>query len=285
MEVQAILNEITNLFTAIGDFFTKADWYPMVKWPFWILLSATAAGGVYCARFGKKTLLSQAVCCMLNMTVIYLSAAMLTIYCPSVQNYLGALPFLSVSEGVVSLVDPIKLTPGVLSPLTLQLMLLCICVSLAESLSSGGKSIPTWLFFQCLTILGGLAFYLIIYEGLSWLIPAVMNRYSYIPVILVLLIGVLVFVFKLVFTFIFSGGNPVFGSVYRFLTVNKFGALLTVSSLTFLLTAIFLETMHLTNSSVLVYPNVNTRALWITLLMLLVVLYIFGMFYNDKKKS
>lgn len=279
------MNEITNLFTAIGDFFTKADWYPMVKWPFWILLSATAAGGVYCARFGKKTLLSQAACCMLNMTVIYLSAAMLTIYCPSVQNYLGALPFLSVSEGVVSLVDPIKLTPGVLSPLTLQLMLLCICVSLAESLSSGGKSIPTWLFFQCLTILGGLAFYLIIYEGLSWLIPAVMNRYSYIPVILVLLIGVLVFVFKLVFTFIFSGGNPVFGSVYRFLTVNKFGALLTVSSLTFLLTAIFLETMHLTNSSVLVYPNVNTRALWITLLMLLVVLYIFGMFYNDKKKS
>ena len=285
MEVQAILNEITNLFTAIGDFFTKADWYPMVKWPFWILLSATAAGGVYCARFGKKTLLSQAVCCMLNMTVIYLSAAMLTIYCPSVQNYLGALPFLSVSEGVVSLVDPIKLTPGVLSPLTLQLMLLCICVSLAESLSSGGKSIPTWLFFQCLTILGGLAFYLIIYEGLSWLIPAVMNRYSYIPVILVLLAGVVIFIFKLGFTVIFSGGNPVFGSVYRFLTVNKFGALLTVSSLTFLLTAIFLETMHLTNSSVLVYPNVNTRALWITLLMLLVVLYIFGMFYNDKKKA
>lgn len=73
--------------------------------------------------------------------------------------------------------------------------------------------------------------------------------------------------------------------MYRFLTVNKFGALLTVSSLTFLLTAIFLETMHLTNSSVLVYSNVNTRALWITLLMLLVVLYIFGMFYNDKKKS
>jgi hypothetical protein len=34
-----------------------------------------------------------------------------------------------------------------------------------------------------------------------------------------------------------------------------------------------------------VYPNVNTRALWITLLMLLVVLYIFGMFYNDKKKA
>ena len=112
-----------------------------------------------------------------------------------------------------------------------------------------------------------------------------MNRYSYIPVILVLLAGVVIFIFKLVFTFIFSGGNPVFGSVYKFLTVTRFGSLLTVSALTFLLTVIFLEVMHLTDSSILVYPNVNTRALWITLLMLLVVLYIFGMFYNDKKKA
>jgi hypothetical protein len=164
-------------------------------------------------------------------------------------------------------------------------MLLCIFVSLAESYSSGGKSIPTWLFFQGLTILVGFVLYISINEGLKWLIPAVMNRYSYIPVILVLLIGVLVFVFKLVFTFIFSGGNPVFGSVYKFLTVTRFGSLLTVSALTFLLTVIFLEVMHLTDSSILVYPNVNTRALWITLLMLLVVLYIFGMFYNDKKKA
>ena len=279
------MNDISNLFTDIGDFFLKADWYPMVKWPFWILLSTVAAGGVYCARFGKKTLLNQGACSMLNILIIYLSASMFYIYFPSLQSGSIELPFLSANEGVVALVDPFTLNIGTLSPILLRFMILTISVSLAESLSSGGKSIPSWFFFQLITVLGSLVFYTIVIAGLTWIAPAVMNRYAVIPVGCILILGVLFFIWKMIFTVLFSGGNPTFGTVYRFFTVNKFGSLLTTSALCFLLSMAVLCAMNLTGSSVLVHPNVNVNALWIVLLMLLIVLYIFGMFYNDKKKA
>ena len=74
------MNEITTLFTTIGEFFTKSAWYSMVKLPFWTLLFTVAAGGVYCARFGKKTLLNQGISSTLCIVTVYLGAMLLGLY-------------------------------------------------------------------------------------------------------------------------------------------------------------------------------------------------------------
>ena len=285
MEVQAILNEITNLFTAIGDFFIKADWYPVVKWPFWILLIAVAAGGVYCARFGKKTLLNQGVCGVLNLVVIYLTAVFGYIHIPPLRNMFSDLPFLSVSDQAVSLVDPFALELGVLAPVLLRLMLLILLVNLCDSFGAGGKTLLSWFFSQLVTVAIGLLLYTIVTAGLSLVLPSVLNRFAIIPVVIVVVIGVLMLFAKFIFTVVISGGNPYFSAVYKFFTVNKGGSLFTTSSLSFLLFMAVLTTMHLTGNTTLEYAKVNNDALWIIMLMLLTVLYIFGMFYNDKKKS
>ena len=70
------MDEIKTLITAIGDFFTKSDWYSMVKWPFWILLTIVATGGVYTARFGKKNLVCPGINGTLNVITLYLFLAL-----------------------------------------------------------------------------------------------------------------------------------------------------------------------------------------------------------------
>ena len=124
------MNEITTLFTAIGDFFTKSDWSAMVKWPFWVLLFTVAAGGVYCARYGKKSLLNLGICDALSVITIYLTAALAYIYLPSMREY-SELPFLAVSKDAVTLVDPFTMELGKLAPLLLRLMILVFLVSTA----------------------------------------------------------------------------------------------------------------------------------------------------------
>lgn len=279
------MNDISTIFTAIGDFFTKAEWYPMVKWPFWILLCTVAAGGVYCARFGKKTLLNQGVSGVLNLLVIYLTATLGYIHFPPLRSMISGLPFLNVTAESITLVDPFTLELGVLAPILLRLMLMTLLVNLSDTFGSGGKTLLSWLFSQCMTVAIGLLLYSIVTAGLSLILPAVLNRYAIIPVAIMVVIGVLMLCAKFIFTVLISGGNPYFSAVYKFFTVNKGGSLFTTSALSFLLSMAVQSVMHLTGNTTLAYPSVNTNGLWIILLLLLVVLYIFGMFYNDRRKS
>ena len=136
------MNEITTLFTAIGDFFTKSDWFFMVKWPFWVLLFTVAVGGVYCARFGKKTLLNLGIGGTLNLLAIYLGAAIAYSYIPPLRNMFSELPFLSVSDQSVSVVDPFSLKLGALAPLLLRLMILIFLVNMADSVRAGSCRLP-----------------------------------------------------------------------------------------------------------------------------------------------
>ena len=279
------MQDITTLFTAIGDFFTKADWFTMVKWPFWVLLFTIAAGGVYCARFGKKTLLNQGISGVLNLTIIYLTAVLGYIYFPPLRNMFSELPFLSVTDQSISLLDPFTLNLSVLAPVLLRLMILILLVNLSDTFGSGGKTLLSWLFSQCVTIVIGLLFYTIVTAGLTLVLPSVLNRYAIIPVIAVVIIGILMLCAKLIFTVLITGGNPYFSAVYKFFTVNKGGSLFTTSALSFLLSMVLLTALRMTGNTNFVYSEINTNGLWIIMLLLLAALYIFGMFYNDRKKS
>ena len=111
------MDEIKTLITAIGDFFTKSDWYSMVKWPFWILLSTLAAGGVYTARFGKKNLVCPGINGTLNVITLYLFLALAySTYAP-LRTMISELPFLAVTDKSVSAVDPWSLDMVSIPPL------------------------------------------------------------------------------------------------------------------------------------------------------------------------
>lgn len=279
------MQEISTLFTAIGDFFTKADWFTMVKSPFWILLCTVAAGGVYCARFGKNTLLNQGVTGVLYLVLIYMAAIFGYIYLPALRSMFSELPFLIVNEESVTFLDPLSVNPLVLAPVLLRLIILTLSINLCNFFGTGGKTLITWFFSQILTAVFGLVFYAIVMGGLTFILPCFPERYAIIPVVLFVVIGILLLCAKFIFTVLISGGNPYFSAVYKFFTVNKGGVLLTTSALSILLSLVVLLVMQMTGNSTLEFSSFNVSGLWVILLMLLVVFYIFSMFYTDRKKS
>ena len=278
------MNEITNMFTDIGNSLANSDWYFLVKWPFWALLSLVAVGGVYCARFGKKTLVNTAVCCTLTITITYLIIAMLSIGSPMVRNLFPGLPFLALSDESVFLVSLLEPNLALLSPRLLNLMILVLMFSLMDSIVSS-KGFGVWIFTQVVAAILALAAYAVVMAGLGWIVPELLNRYAIIPVVLVLAIGLLMFCAKFIFSLVISGGNPQFDTIYKFFTVNKGGSLLTVSSFAFLFCLILILVLRSVGLSELIYAEANMRALGIVLTLLIVTLALFSMLFTDRKKA
>lgn len=279
------MNEITTLFTAIGDFFTGSDWYSMVKWPFWILLLTVAFGGVYCAAFGKNTLMNQGISTTLNLLVIYLFGFICCALWTPPRAWVKELPFLSVTDQGVSLIDPLSLGLAGVAPQLLKLMILVFMISAAESFRSIGKTIITWSFFEGIILVAALAGYAIVSAGISFIVPGLMRRYAIIPVVLFIVVCVSMLCAKFIFTVVIDGGSPRFSSIYRFFTVNRGGSLFTVSAISFLLSLTVLFVMQAMKTVSLTYAGVNYTGLGIILVLILVTLFIFGNFFHAKKKS
>lgn len=273
------------LLTNIGNAFTQSDWFSMVKWPFWLLLSAVAIGGVLCARSGKKNVLNQSIGGSLNLLIIYLGTAIACIYSPSLRDFVSGLPFLYISAQGASLVDPLALYAWDLAPLLLRLWILTILIILADSLRYNAKSILSWIVSQVVTVSIALLMYAITTAGISMLLPALLNEYAIFPVFFLTSAVIVMLLAKFIFTVIISGGNSYFKSVWKFFTTNKGGSMLTASVLASMLSFAVLYFLQITGNTVLSYANANRAGLWIIMAMLLTAMYIFSMLYSERKKA
>lgn len=279
------MNEITTLFTAIGDFFTTSDWFSMVKWPFWTLLFTVAVGGVYCARFGKKTLFNQGIGGTLNLMSLYLGVALACMHIPFLRMLSSPLPFLSVSDGSIALVNPFPTDPVNLASPLLRLMILVFLANLTDSFRFESKTLYTWLLSQIAMFLIVLALYAVITAGLSLLLPALLGRFAIVPVTAFAVTVVLMLCGKLIFTTVFPGGNPYFTKLWAFFTDNKTGALLTTSGTTILVSIAVACILHTTGHAAIACTGTDSIAMWIIFAMLLAVLYIFSTFFCAERKK
>ena len=278
------MNEITSLFTAIGDFFTKSPWYAMVRLPFWTLLFTVAAGGVYCARFGKKTLLNQGISSTLCIVTVYLSTILLCLYIPGLRTVIK-LPFLSMNADTVTLVDPFTIAARDVAPTLLRLMMLVLLLNTADSFGSGGKSLLTWIATEALAMVIALLIYVLLVTGIQAIIPWLLGKYAIVPVVLVFAVALMMILAKFVFTKVFTKESKQFTAANKFFTTNRMGTLLTTSALSFLLCTLLALVLHVRGQNVLTFANVNRIGLWLILGMVLVVQFIFEMFFQDRKKG
>lgn len=278
------MKEITTLFTAIGDFFTKSAWYTMVKWPFWTLLLTVAAGGVYCARFGKKTLLNQGISSTLCMISVYLGAVLLCVHIPSLWDDLH-LPFLALSDKSATLVDPFTMKYADLAPATLKLMILVLLINTADSFGGGGKSIFTWVLTEALAMCIALLLYMIMVAGIDFLLPKLLTKYSIVPVVLIIAAALVIICAKFLFTKVITKENSYYTSMNKFFTTNRMGMLLTTSAMSFLFCGLLLLVLHVRGQNVVTFASANKVGLWIIMAMVLLVQFIFEMYYQDRKKG
>ena len=278
------MNEITTLFTTIGEFFTKSAWYSMVKLPFWTLLFTVAAGGVYCARFGKKTLLNQGISSTLCIVTVYLSTMLLCLYIPSLRTVLK-LPFLTMTAETATLVDVFTIPATTVAPILLRLMMLVFLINTADSFGAGGKSLPTWILTEALAMVIALLFYWLLGVGVQAVIPWLLDKYSIVPVVIIIALALVIICAKFVFTKVITKENKYYSSMNKFFTSNRMGTLLTTSALSFLLCTLLSLVLHVRGENVLTFASVNRIGLWLILAMVLLVQFIFEMYYQDRKKG
>ena len=278
------MNEITTLFTTIGEFFTKSAWYAMVKLPFWTLLFTVAAGGVYCARFGKKTLLNQGISSTLCIVTVYLSAMLLCLYIPSLRTVIK-LPFLTLTADTATLVDPFTIPATTVAPTLLRLMMLVFLINTADSFGAGGKSLPTWVLTEALAMVIALLVYWLLCIGLQAVAPWLLDKYSIVPVVAIIAVALVIICAKFVFTKVITKENKYYSSMNKFFTTNRMGTLLTTSALSFLLCTLLALVLHVRGENVLTFASVNRIGLWLILGLVLLVQFIFEMYYQDRKKG
>lgn len=278
------MNEITTLFTAIGDFFTKSAWYPMVKWPFWTLLFTVAAGGVYCARFGKKSLLNQGISSTLCIVAVYLGAILLCTYAEGMREKIN-LPFLAISKDSAILVDPLSLNPNDIGPILLKLIILVFLINTADSFGSGGKSIFNWFVGEIVAMGIALGLYVLILSGVSAVIPWVFSKYAIIPVGIIFAFSLAFICTKFFFTKVFTKGNDTYTKVNKFFIENRMGTLLTTTGMCLIFCSVLLFILHGQSHNVVTFATSNRSGLVIILAMVLLVQFIFEMFYQDRKKN
>ena len=278
------MNEITTLFTTIGEFFTKSAWYAMVKLPFWTLLFTVAAGGVYCARFGKKTLLNQGISSTLCIVTVYLGAMLLCLYIPSLRTVIN-LPFLTMTAEAATLADAFTISVGDVAPTLLRLMMLVFLINTADSFGAGGKSLPTWVLTEALAMVIALLVYWLLGIGLQAVAPWLLSKYSIVPVVVIIALALVIICAKFVFTKVITKENKYYSNMNKFFTTNRMGSLLTTSALSFLLCTLLALVLHVRGENVLTFANVNHIGLWLILAMVLLVQFIFEMYYQDRKKG
>ena len=278
------MNELSTLFTAFGDFFTKSAWYPMIKWPFWTLLFTVAAGGVYCARFGKKSLLIQGISSTLCIVSVYMGTILLCTYVDGLRGSIH-LPFLSITNESATVVDPLALKPEELPPTLLKLLILVFLINTADSFGAGGKSILNWFVTEIVAMCIALGLYALILGGVNALIPWVFGKYAIIPVVLVFGISLALICTKFFFTKIFTKGNDYYTKMNKFFTENRMGTLLTTTGMSLIFCAVLYVILHGQSHNVVTFATVHRRGLCIILGMVLLVQFIFEMFYQDRKKN
>ena len=278
------MNEITTLFTAIGDFFTKSTWYSMVKLPFWTLLFTVAAGGVYCARFGKKTLLNQGISSTLCIATVYLGAILLGVYVPSLRDDIS-LPFLSMNEQSAVLLDIFTMEATGIATTLLKLMILVFLINTADSFGAGGKSMFTWITTEALAMAIALLIYVLLITGIQAIIPWLLERYAIVPVMLIIAVSLVVICAKFIFTKVITKENKYYSSMNKFFTTNRMGTLLTTSAMSFLFCDLLSLVLHVRGHNEVTFANVNRIGLWIIMGMILIVQFIFEMYYQDRKKG
>lgn len=278
------MNEIQTVLSEIRAYFTDASWFQLGKWPFWVLLFTVAAGGVYTARFGKKTLLCRGICGTINLCGIYVSAIILYTLFPSLRALPFGLPFLDVTDQTARLLDPIVMEVGTLAPILLRMMFLILLVDFLEYLNPGGKTLMSWMLSQVVTVTLSLSTYLVIISGFNMLLPDLSGTYAIIPVVLVAALFLLMISAKFVFTIVLESGNPQFKSIYGFFTTHKGGSLLTVSALSFLFSAALYAVLYVTENYQISFSDANLSGLGFILLLLLIAEYFFAMLYCGKKK-
>lgn len=274
------------LFTAIGDLFTGSSWFHHVIWPFWMLLSIIAIGGVYTARFQRNTLFCRGMQGALKLALIYMVVILGYVLIPSYMFTVSQFPFMSVTEETLTLVNPLGLVERwktALPEVSVRLYFLLFLINAVGTFDYNGKNPLVWLGLQvvsCAVPVG-------IFEAISafvidlWPLPDSWLHNSL--AILLVSVALTMLLLKLFFLVTKKTGNHTYSMAYQFFTTQRIGSLFTTSFLSFLIVLVFLVIVNLFHMSRMALANFNQTAFFLIGFMCMIALAIYNMLFTERK--
>lgn len=283
------MDTLSELFSGIWERLAGAAWFQHVQWPFWAFLILIAVGGVYNARFQKNTLFCRGLTGALKLALIYLCSFGLYLIMPEHMSTVSQLPFLHFSESAATLVNPLGLLDrpfGAIAEALVRLYLLLFLINTCGSFDYYGKNPLSWLGSQVLSC--GIAWvaYELVSSGVTIVLAKMHVRTPlYYTIVAILLLAPLfiLLLMKLYFIVFRKGGNPTYGVVMKFLTTQKFGVLFSVSFFSILSVFIFLVVANFYGIGRIALSKLSIPAYVLILAMCLVTLYVFSLYYTERK--
>lgn len=282
------MEKLSALFTTICDRFTGAAWFPNIQWPFWTFLFLIAMGGVYNACFKKNTLFCQGITGALKLAVVYMIAVGMYVMFPAHMSSVSELPFLSIGERTLTMVNPLGLTDRLFTAfpeVLVRLYALLFLINTAGHFDYGGKNFLPWLGSQVLSCSIPLVMYNLIFGALMrywpfsrlWLYRAA-ACFFLIPLCLLMLA-------KLYFVIMKKSGNPTYAKAMQFFTAQSFGALFSISLFSLLAVLVFLTIVSLFGASRVTLAGFSWTSYVLILVMTIVTLFIYSMYYTERKPA
>lgn len=278
--MEKIASLLAELVKAIGSI----PWVSTLMSIIWFLLIAIAVGGVICAIAGKKSPINRGISAMFVMVLFYMAAIFLGVYIPSFREVLSNLPFLSINDEGIRLLNPLTLSLSTMFPAMLRFFILAFLFNCTESFMPTGSSVLSWSFWRFMSSVLAVLFYAAVCFILNAISGQILGGFAFIFVLAIVFFAVLLVFLRFLFKRVLSTDNAKFNSLYEFFTMNSFGNQFAKMVETTILSIGTLAWFDHKGYCEILFSQFNVLVFWPVALLFAGTQYVFSMIYNEGRK-
>ena len=182
--------------------------------------------------FGKRSALNNAASSAIGILFIYTISVLMRSFGNQFQSIITPLPFVSISGSDMHLFTFQGAHYTAIAAELLSMIILAFLVNLADGWLPKGKSIFSWLFFRCLTVVVGYILHIIVVGLFATYLPDGIVTYAPVILLALLILLILTGALKVIVGAFLTTVNPIIGGLYTFFFANIVGKQITKAVLT-----------------------------------------------------
>ena len=202
---------------------TSQAWVPYVVGLTALVVMIAALAMLFQKGFGKGSSVNCAVAATLSLVLVYFGAIVIRLHVPPLAGFVVPMPFLTISEGQLELMNFFHQYNDAFYAQLLQLFLLSFIVNLLEGLIPDGKNFLSWCLWRVLVVLCVLAPYAALYTLITSVAPSLFGIYARIFVWMIFGVILLAGLFKGISALCSTALNPMMAGLYDMCYTNPVG--------------------------------------------------------------
>ena len=261
------MDSIINYFSSMGlDF-----WY-LLKIGVILLLGTFLISIFGRFIFGKRSALNNAVSSAIGILFIYAVTVVVKSFGVQFQSLLAPLPYVSIDNDQLILFSFAGADYTVICAEVLSMIILAFLMNIVDGWLPSGKSIFTWIFFRCLSIVIALVLHIVVTGLFTAYLPEGIVTYAPTILLALLILMLLTGALKILVGLVLSTVNPLIAALYTFFFANAVGKQITKAVLTTALLTGLVLLLHYVGVSVISIASAALIA-YIPFILILVVLW------------